>query len=426
VDKTTLFIFRRKKKQMGTWRSITLDTGIVYEDFTTFTEVDVGADRIQKTANHIDHASEMNETTYLYKDYGAAHFGDFTHKIKARMVSGDNGVVTYAWMLANDVNNAYWLYTGDKDFIGVNFARSGGSYLVKLYENAGGTLYYDIWNGGSVNTWYYIKMVKLGTSLYAYIYTDADYTTLVDTLHITLQSDYTFRYLYGCTAWDNNTSYGGIMDIENFLIPTKWKPLERASGSGGWKELEFDTLYEDFTTFTEVDIAADRIQKTANHVDHYARRDETTYLYKDYGAAHFGDFTHKIKVKSSGGAQCMGGLWVLANNLGNLYALKSNSYNHIFLFTYGTTLYLREVDSGSDYSDSMSFTASTWYYVKIVKSGTSLNAYVYSDDTYTTLVDTLTLTLQTNHTFRYLYACNTYNNGNVFNCINDIENYDLG
>jgi hypothetical protein len=184
--------------------------------------------------------------------------------------------------------------------------------------------------------------------------------------------------------------------------------------------------YEDFTAFTEVDVAADRIQKTANHIDHHAYRNETTYLYKDYGAAHFGDFTHKIKVRSNGGASNNGALWMLANNIGELKTLKDSSNNHIFLFGFGTTLYLREVSSGLNYSDSTSFTANTWYYMKIVKLGTSLNAYVYSDDTYTTLLDTLTLTLHTDHTFRYLYGCNTYNSGDAYNAINDIENFDIG
>lgn len=53
--------------------------------------------------------------------------------------------------------------------------------------------------------------------------------------------------------------------------------------------------YENFTTFTEVE-EQDDIQKNATHVDFLDRRDRTTYLYKDYDADHFGNFTHWLDV----------------------------------------------------------------------------------------------------------------------------------
>ncbi len=184
--------------------------------------------------------------------------------------------------------------------------------------------------------------------------------------------------------------------------------------------------YEDFTTFTEVDVGADRIQKTENHVDHHAYRNEATYLYKDYGVNHFGDFTHKIKFKTNGGVSGHGAVWMESNNIGDINDLRNNSWANILLFGFGTTLYLREYRNGLNYSDSSAISADTWYYAKIVKNGTSLTCYIYTDSEYSTLHDTLDLTLHVNYTFRYLYACNSYNDGNTYNAINDIDNYDLG
>lgn len=193
-------------------------------------------------------------------------------------------------------------------------------------------------------------------------------------------------------------------------------------------------VYEDFTTFTEVDIAADRIQKTANHVDHYSKRNETTYLYKDYGAAHFGNFTHKIKVKQiNNEAYNINVCWGLANALNHAHALETGGNTQIIIYLSegsGSVLkvYLRESWSSSAYYDlnTGGFALGAWIYIKIVKSGTSINAYLYSDSSYSALVDTLTLTLHANHTLRYLYACNTWNTGATYYANTDIENFDLG
>ena len=200
--------------------------------------------------------------------------------------------------------------------------------------------------------------------------------------------------------------------------------------NGEWRELLWETAYEDFTTFTEVDIAADRIQKTANHVDHIAYRNEDTYLYKDYGVGHFGNFTHKIKWKGnivSSGA--MGIFWVVANNLDDVKGLDDNNYSHLRLVAYDDSryIYLYENHNGTLYFNGpYTFTNDTWYYIKIVKSGTSLNAYIYSDSSYSNLLHTLSLTLHSDQTNRYLYACNTYNTGNSYGMTQDIENFDLG
>ena len=71
------------------------------EDFTTYTEVDTANDRIQLVGtSHIDFVSSRNaEETYLYKDYGADHFGDFTHKVDASCASGT--WVGWVWGLSN-------------------------------------------------------------------------------------------------------------------------------------------------------------------------------------------------------------------------------------------------------------------------------------------------------------------------------------
>ena len=210
---------------------------------------------------------------------------------------------------------------------------------------------------------------------------------------------------------------------------TGWKELEREAGTG-WKALLYETTaYEDFTTFTEVDIGADRIQKTANHIDHLAYRNEDTYLYKDYGVDHFGNFTHKNKIRivSAGtNTDGWGIVWGLSDNIDDVQAWTLGVYLFVRKITGGYQLYIREKYSGTAYSSGCYINADTWYYVKSVKSGTAFNGYVYSDSDYSVLVDSVSLTLHADHTLRYLYGCNTINIGDYYNAQTDIENFDIG
>jgi len=61
----------------------------------------------------------------------------------------------------------------------------------------------------------------------------------------------------------------------------------------------------------------------------------------------------------------------------------------------------------------------------MVKSGTSLTVYIYSDSARTNLLATLSLTLHGDWSFRYIFACSTYNSGGSYYGDCDIENLDL-
>lgn len=193
--------------------------------------------------------------------------------------------------------------------------------------------------------------------------------------------------------------------------------------------------YEDFTTFTEIDTGADRIQKTANHIDHMAYRDEITYLYKDYGAAHFTDFVHFINIYSGFNvAQSIGFFWGLSNDLGDFKTLRTTLKDVLGVFTYPNTIKLWEATGGSSYSDtSVVLSSSTWYYLRIEKSGTAFICGIWSnsgdrdvnDTGAGSYVDGLSITLQSDYSFRYCYGCSSYNDGWSFYVNNDIENLDL-
>jgi hypothetical protein len=95
-------------------------------------------------------------------------------------------------------------------------------------------------------------------------------------------------------------------------------------------------------------------------------------------------------------------------------------------------LYLHEDYGGIAYEDTaLTISLATFYFCRLVKSTTSLTLDIYSTQA---LLDagasgdlgTKTLTLQANHTFRYLYAGDTYNDGTNKSCDLDIENFAIG
>ena len=218
LKKTSGTGWKELERESGTgWKALEWESA--YEAFTTFTEVDNASDRIQKTANHIDFCSVYDENCRVYKDYGVGHFGDFTHKIKVEVTSQDTPSIGYTWVLTNELDRSWTLFNTGKTQIAIRFYRSaGGASELGLYETYSSSEYIDTYSGYSINTWYYIKIVKSGTSLNAYIYSDSDYSVLVDTLTLTLHANHTFRYLHGCNSWYTSSTYTMNLDIENFDI----------------------------------------------------------------------------------------------------------------------------------------------------------------------------------------------------------------
>lgn len=344
----------------------------------------------------VDESSTDEDSTYVNRDHNSSAYTLDLYNLPAHSGAGTiNSVTIYArCRKTHDVGYAKiackthsTVYYGSEETLGESYANHSKQYTTNP-------------NTSSAWTWAEIDSLQIGVSLKHVISGPPGSGQGTRCTQVYVEVDYSS----GPAA--KPRSYGYII---------------------GWPILPILSPYEDFTTFTEVDIPADRIQKTAQHIDHYAKDNETTYLYKDYGAAHFDDFTHYIKIKKVSGDYASGIVWMLANDLGDVETLRGAAKTFIVLELTGANhLYLREIDDYSTYSDDYTITQGTWNYVKIVKSGTSLNAYIYSDAGYSTLLDTLTLTLHGDWTFKYLYGCNTQNTGADNYVQTDIENFNLG
>lgn len=189
--------------------------------------------------------------------------------------------------------------------------------------------------------------------------------------------------------------------------------------------------YENFNTYTDVE-PDDRIQKTSTHIDAYLIQSENSYVYKDFGLNYFGDFEHSIDIRQVDDSPTnwfTGFSWGMANVIEPIKNGEDTKTKiAVGFYQSGSSglwkVTLNELYNGTWYVDAGSnCPINTWRYLRIEKHGTLFTCKIYSDLTRTNLIETLKLSLHTDHEFRYLYAVSTRNNNDAGNYANvDIEN----
>ena len=213
------------------------------EDYTTYAEVDPN-NHIEKTAHHIDFYAIKNEDAYLYKDAGVGHFTDFRHLLAVR-TTGHGGDYPWSnvWVLANDLDDLYGLRVGHKTAIFAMFYyHPSYGYYINIGEMYDGTCYLGTrYSGLSENTWYYLEIIKSGTSLTLKIYSDPARTTQVHSTEITLHGDWSFRYIYGCNTYNDGSTKYIVVEIED-LCTFKYVDPEPSHGDWGSEETVAVTL----------------------------------------------------------------------------------------------------------------------------------------------------------------------------------------
>ncbi len=185
------------------------------EDFGTYTEVDPNS-HITKTTRRITVAGlTSQEDAYVYLDKGAAFFdGDFTHDItvEATAVTADGRF--YFWALTNAIDDMKGIDDASGSYLAA-FIYGAGTNNIDIYieESDSGGIFQDAWTAPAMDTPYYLKIIRdeaVGTygTLYCYIYSDINRSTLVDTLLTTLRtSKKDFRYIFGANT--RNSGIGG-------------------------------------------------------------------------------------------------------------------------------------------------------------------------------------------------------------------------
>lgn len=192
-----------------------------FEDFTTYTKVDPN-NRYTVAANNITvNNLSRDEIAYIVFDKGVDFFdGDYEHLLDFRVASSSSIISTvHPWMLANELGDARAvLDVGRLGAHALELLEVGAVMNCTLTESVFEGLRFNDAFAGSVNTYYYVRIVRdeaVGTfgTLYCYIYTDSDRTTLVDTLILTLHEKRDFRYVYAAASYNfaESKAFDGII-----------------------------------------------------------------------------------------------------------------------------------------------------------------------------------------------------------------------
>lgn len=183
---------------------------------------------IRWTAYHLDHlASDDDEARYHF-DFGAEHFGDFTHRIQVQGGYVDVLAHGFPWVLSNDVDDVKGLHDTSKTYLHIMlYAITGETCNIQLAEGYGGSRYTDTYDG-SFDTPYYLLIKKTGTTLLCGIYSteelrnagdatdgDIDNLTSANFTGGALHADHKLRYLFVANTWNDDTSEEIEVDVDN-------------------------------------------------------------------------------------------------------------------------------------------------------------------------------------------------------------------
>ena len=180
------------------------------EDLTTYIEIDTAGNRIQNiTSLDYDFVSiPRNEEILLYKDKGVGFVsGDIEHLFDFQVDSATNTGSNTVNGWANIIGNRKDVLDASEDGLFLIASQGGtGTKSFGLQEIDGGSGSTDVFSPWVMGTRYYNTFGISGTALSNKIYDDADRTSLVDTLSLTLGINIDLRYHYACMSYDD----GGV------------------------------------------------------------------------------------------------------------------------------------------------------------------------------------------------------------------------
>jgi len=198
---------------------------------------------------------------------------------------------------------------------------------------------------------------------------------------------------------------------------------------------------ENYTTYSEYD-ASGLVTVGANTLTVAGNNNTAFSVHKVFAAGHFsGDFEHIVAVKLNDDGAANNAVvpfWGVSNETSeaahSFKQIDEASGDCLYTFIYegkAASIYLREVVAGEIYQDYKgSLSIGSWYYHEIERdesTGTygTLLCRIYSDESRTTLVDTLSVTLHEKEDFRTVYAVSSFYNNSGRAYSQEIKNLDL-
>lgn len=195
------------------------------QDYTDYTEVDVGANRVAAIAAKITVTNlDDDEAVYVYDDFGADYFDTDTDpwifELDFKYTDGD--ATCGLWSLTQDVGTIGALVAGDKNLLFVDIESDNKLYVSALHngviEDAGTA------DALVINTDYYLTITvdRSAGTLTCDIYSDVNRSMLVESISCDLPNTTDkYRYLYAQHGWGDGgggSTWSG--EIRNLTIIT--------------------------------------------------------------------------------------------------------------------------------------------------------------------------------------------------------------
>lgn len=196
-----------------------------YEDFTDFTEVDEGSDITINSSTKISVDTMLNPMeSYVYKDYGANHFGDIEHLFDSNFIDAyadfGNATAGIIWALVDTPSTVLDMTDNDVGLTAILYRSKSFPYPFMAYLRDYTSMNTDTidWGENTPGQRYY-TIKRQGTALTLKIYTDSDRTNLEDGLEIVCTND-TYQYLEAIGSRNRDDQPDGWItyNVENLDI----------------------------------------------------------------------------------------------------------------------------------------------------------------------------------------------------------------
>ncbi len=186
------------------------------------------------------------------------------------------------------------------------------------------------------------------------------------------------------------------------------------------KAIDFEKLegnaadpYEDFTTYTKVDTSYFTVTATKITITNMSKVPDR-YIYKDFGAGYFGDFSHLLTIKftycSTSG--CYAGFWAVTNTYGSRAGMGSDGLSAACQRTASEGYCIRIYDNNTGTWGYTPLAIGATRYLKIERSGSTLTLYQYTDEARTNLETYASFSCSTD-TYRYIEAAFSLQSGST-------------
>ena len=205
------------------------------EDYTTYTEVDVGADRVTVNNASLITITDLDddEAVWVYKDYGEDYFDDsYDWRFEFGFKCTSGGDRCGIWSLTQDVEGIRYLSTNNKNFLAVEWV-STDKLQLEAYDavGGGGFSWTDVLDTG---TDYYarIDIDWSGSQVNLYVYSDAARLNLVDSTYVGFNNANYYQYLFAMHGYDDAAGGGDAYDGQIWDGEILNGPSSSSSSSG--------------------------------------------------------------------------------------------------------------------------------------------------------------------------------------------------